>query len=815
MGVILPPSRKFQTCGKVVAKNLNMTAEITTMIGQLNIVGGTWQSNALNQVAVREPKSADSPGKGKGDLFVLTDVLGSTTDTQKLEQRLAEIVRDVYYLARGSVTASLRRAMQTANDYLYQYNAKIDVDDRVVGGVVVMVMCQEDVFVAQIGPATVYAVSGEEVKRYPATSIWLDDKSIDEDNDELALGISPLIEPNLYHIQVNPQDVLVLADSDLVSQLSPADVAQAVMLQNIRTVIKNLGKAANSDCSALALTVVEESHSMFNGFNGLNIPTSTHLYKLLPNREPELEPNQSEEFPVSASATAPGPLTKLAENSLNWLKSAMPANNVDIDDTVKKNADKYAPRPPLQPTHVMASTSPTPVFQPELQKEQSGMQVIVQGISSMLLMLIAALAGGFRTILGFISTGETEHYPRQAGRQAQPSTGNLITWKALLGLAIAIPVVVVSIVGISYLRDQRLQETEYSTLITTAQGKIEQAGSIDGGSALMLMAEAENLLIQAEQLKTGQPEVSAMRQQIATKIDSISKVERFQHLPHLRSYIDTNTNLKSILVQGNELYVMDVGTNRLFHHQLDTSGDGLLPDDNTSLILVQQGQVVDDITVGNLSDIVWMPSGGNRQTSDLLVLGSTGLLEYNPNWGITTASLANLSQLVSPVAAKSFFGNFYILDAKGNQILRYLPTADGYGAIPESYFPPNQQIDLTQSVDFAIDGSIYVLFLDGRIGKYASGQPVEFNITGLDKPLKLPTTIYTAPDEVVQHIYVADAGNQRIVQLNKDGSFVRQFKPNVGEAVTFANLQDIYVDEISQRIYILDSNNLYMGQLGN
>jgi hypothetical protein len=51
------------------------------------------------------------------------------------------------------------------------------------------------------------------------------------------------------------------------------------------------------------------------------------------------------------------------------------------------------------------------------------------------------------------------------------------------------------------------------------------------------------------------------------------------------------------------------------------------------------------------------------------------------------------------------------------------------------------------------------------------------------------------------------------VQLEKDGRFVRQFKPREGEEVTFANLQDIYVDEIGNRLYILDSNNLYIGNI--
>ena len=150
-------------------------------------------------------------------------------------------------------------------------------------------------------------------------------------------------------------------------------------------------------------------------------------------------------------------------------------------------------------------------------------------------------------------------------------------------------------------------------------------------------------------------------------------------------------------------------------------------------------------------------------------------------------------------------------DPQANQLLRYLPASDGYSLPPESYFPADTPVNLNNAVDLSIDGAVYILFKDGRINKYLSGRLVEdFTITGLDIPFNNPVAIYTAPDEEVQHIYVADAGNQRVVQLNKDGSFVRQFKPLAGEDVTFAHLQNIYVDEIGSKMYILDSNNLYL-----
>ena len=113
-----------------------MTAEIKTVIGQLNITGGTWQREAPNQVAVREPKSAAVPGAGKGDLFILTKVFGQLDHPAKLEQQLAQTIRDAYYLARGSATASLRRALQAGSDQLYHHNHQVSKKEQVIAGVV-------------------------------------------------------------------------------------------------------------------------------------------------------------------------------------------------------------------------------------------------------------------------------------------------------------------------------------------------------------------------------------------------------------------------------------------------------------------------------------------------------------------------------------------------------------------------------------------------------------------------------------------------------------------------------------------------------
>jgi hypothetical protein len=442
---------------------------------------------------------------------------------------------------------------------------------------------------------------------------------------------------------------------------------------------------------------------------------------------------------------------------------------------------------------------------------------ILRGLGTGLLMLVALLGTGLKNLLILVlPQSNNKSSTKQAGAHVYRDQSPMIPKTMLRNIAIAIPILAAIVVGVIYLQKGRMVEAEYTNHFTTAQNKFQQAQAIavtDPAAAVGLIDEAEVSLKEAEIIKAGQPEIAEMRQQMASMADTIGNVQRLYYLPQLRQYTDPGTKLDRIIVQGVELYVLDSGTDRIFHHRLDDVGETLLPDDETSLVLAARGQPVDDVVVGDILDMVWMPAGGNRQTSDLVMLNTTGLLEFNPNWGITTSSLAGGELMSLPVAVSSYFGNFYILDPPANRLLRYLPTADGYSAQPDSYFTDDQPVDLSNAVDFAIDGAVYVLFRDGRLNKFESGQAVEFNITGMDKPFKNPVSIYTAPDEQVQYIYVADAGNRRIVQLEKDGRFVRQFKPREGEEVTFANLQDIYVDEIGSRLYILDSNNLYIGNI--
>jgi len=823
-----------------------MTAELKTTIGQLSIARGSWRGDPPNQVAVREPKStaADAHTAGKGDLFVLVEVRGPVSNPDHLEQQLAETIRDVYYMARGAITASLRRALQEAGSQLYRHNRQADTDP-IIAGVAALVAKNEDIFVAQTGPTAIYAILSNYIRRYPTKSPWLDEALTPDREGQLpALGNNNLAEPNLHHLRVSADDVLVLADSGLASQLPLSDVIRSVTPHNVKATAKRLGKVAKaSNCSAMVVAV-EEAGSAFNPLKrgtpdmikvGSAAASPLSRFFNFGRRQPEedyAEDSIQQPLPVAETVAKPMPApamqTTATQTGGSQTMSRFFYRGVQLNQT-SPPTDHYTTEDPAayyeseeyDDVPMMASVAQDSGFTPRWREAEPSRSFsvgkILRGVGAGLLMLIALVGTGLKNLLTLVLPHNGGRaLSRQAGAHVYRDQSPLISKTALRNIAIAIPILAAIVVGVIYLQKGRMIEAEYNQHFTTAQNKFQQAQAIavtDPAAAVGLMDEAEISLQEAEKIKVDQPEIDEMRQQMAAMADRIGNVQRLYYLPQLRQYTDPGTRLDRIVVQGVELYVLDTGTDRIFHHRLDDVGETLLPDDEASLVLAARGQEVDNVIVSDLLDMVWMPAGGNRQTSDLVMLNTTGLLEFNPNWGITSSALAGGELMSLPVAVSSYFGNFYILDPPANRLLRYLPTADGYSAQPDNYFVDDQPVDLSNAVDFAIDGSVYVLFRDGRLSKFQSGQAVEFNITGLDKPFKNPVSIFTAPDEQVQYIYVADAGNQRIVQLEKDGRFVRQFKPREGEEVTFANLQDIYVDEIGSRLYILDSNNLYIGNI--
>jgi hypothetical protein len=162
-------------------------------------------------------------------------------------------------------------------------------------------------------------------------------------------------------------------------------------------------------------------------------------------------------------------------------------------------------------------------------------------------------------------------------------------------------------------------------------------------------------------------------------------------------------------------------------------------------------------------------------------------------------------------AAASFFGNIYVLDASNRQIFKYAATNTGFASQSAPYLPANAKVDLSRAVDLAIDGDVWVLNGNGTVLRFRSGQPLAFQLSGLDTPLKNPVAIFTRAG--VDSLYIADTGNQRIVEFDKNGQFVRQFKPRAEDGDAFAALKALFVNETKRKFYFVSGNAVYLANV--
>jgi hypothetical protein len=822
-----------------------MSLELKPVMGQMNIVGGRWVSETPNALAVREPSSQPRGGLAahrsslnKGDLFVVVEVRGDyeQSDKDRLSRSLAETIRNTYYQSSGGVTAGLRRALVAANHRLLAehtrspapagrspvpagrspHSGESEGSDRqfarsaLLAGVTAVVVRGEDVFIASVGPAVTYSVNRGLATQLPETSPWLD-MADPQATGAPALGRRAMVDAQLFHVSIEPGDMLVLGDSRLAARTSPDEVEKAVAYQGVEGALTNLGKLTGGhDCTALVVEIKAKSTSSPPAVR--RTPLQRGEKTAVPDHPPHTGESASGEtasrepaVTSDAASMATVPQADAGDGDIATLGG--------IGKATQRNTSDFRQRRLGEPSDVATTTSAPARVRTKGRAVPVGRWL--RAVGKGLLALLMVIWTGLRTLISRVLPGQEQAATarRQAVTgQARRVRAPQIPQRLLRTIAVAILIVVLLSVGLTYWQQGLARENEFNSLVEQAQASYQQALGADDTTARDLLAQAETLLTQAAAIKADEPVISELRASIAEQQDKIDRVERLYWVGELRRYEDPGTQLKRVVVNGLYVYVLDAGTDQVYRYQLDEVNDALEPDENDP-VLVRRGQQVETSVMGEMIDMAWMPAGGERQTSDLLILESGGLLEYNPSWGLTTAPIANKDAWALPVAVGSFFGNFYILDPQAGQILRYMPGAEGYTNPAQYYLSDQVTVDLSGAVDMAIDGFIYVLYADGTVRKFEAGVPVEFQISEIDKPFSRPAAIYTAPDDVAQYLYVADAGNQRVVQLNKDGRFVRQFKPRDEDTVNFGTLRSIFVDELAGKLYLLNDHALYIANI--
>ncbi len=391
---------------------------------------------------------------------------------------------------------------------------------------------------------------------------------------------------------------------------------------------------------------------------------------------------------------------------------------------------------------------------------------------------------------------------RKLKRQTASTDQPIWRWIALI-----LPLIVLLVVAGTYWKRRWDRQVRYEELLAQVDAQLETAATADEAAARQALEAALVTLDGAAPGVAQDEAVDSLYTEIQGQLDTLNKVVRLYHLEQLHTYPPAG-QVDQIVVHGADVYVLDRLTDRVYHHRLDEGGAA--PASDEAQLLVRKGDQPDTAAaVGDLVGMAWMPSGEGRQAGALLILGRNGLLlAHDPTWERLVGTMLPASETWQyPVAVSGYLGNFYVLDPGLRQVLRYRTSGAGYASPPEPYLTASAP-DIADAIDIAIDGFVYLLFNDGRLEKYLSGEPVPLTLSLPDRPLRQPMAIYTAPDAETRFLYVADPANGRVLRCDKEGRLVQQFILEGDDALSQA--RDIFVDEVGSQLYFLAANQLFV-----
>jgi hypothetical protein len=166
---------------------------------------------------------------------------------------------------------------------------------------------------------------------------------------------------------------------------------------------------------------------------------------------------------------------------------------------------------------------------------------------------------------------------------------------------------------------------------------------------------------------------------------------------------------------------------------------------------------------------------------------------------------------VAGIAAETYLRYLYVLapdrsTAGKNQIYKYERLQNRYGP-PTAY---NVNGDLTDALDIAIDGNVYVLRRGGTIVKLFRGESQPFQIRQAPENLLVNATkIYKVQDG---NLYLLDPVEGRVIVIGDVGiggeaTYLRQYVLEIDQLGT---LQDLYVDPDQSHLYVMDEKRIYI-----
>jgi hypothetical protein len=411
------------------------------------------------------------------------------------------------------------------------------------------------------------------------------------------------------------------------------------------------------------------------------------------------------------------------------------------------------------------------------------------------------LADGLDT-LGNVVERIGEETTRQPGR---------ITSFLSSSSSVLIPIALVILVIVMWLSGTGA--SEFELCVSEATNAAELARGIASNDVTGTLAAWNAVLLTVErcnEIRAGDQQLAALTKEGQAIIDQLNEIER-RDIVVIESF--PNATLTTGVLRGEDLYVLDDGNDQVYRITLGEDGLSMLANTRQPIATMRRGASVGAYTLDDLIDITWSEDGsGLSQGNVLLALDKNGVLvEYSPTFlARGVQKLLGSEQWINPIKMAAWRGRLYILDPGSDQIWRYDPSGGTFPGAPLEYFLGTRRPTLANAVDFGIDetGRVYILFADGVIAMFRSGEELRFGFAGFppNQAIESSNAMFLSINSVFPFIYVSDRVSRTVYQTSMAGTHVASYRSY--DETHFNLLADVVTDETKGVIYVLSGNSI-------
>jgi hypothetical protein len=313
---------------------------------------------------------------------------------------------------------------------------------------------------------------------------------------------------------------------------------------------------------------------------------------------------------------------------------------------------------------------------------------------------------------------------RLAPGLAEPSKAGSFTPGVLIGTAIAVPLVVVAVASVVYLRRGRTEQ--FQSNLTQAQAAVVAAQFKPSGEDSRPDWERALYWLDQAAKYGSSAEADSLRQQVNEALDQVNLIIRLDFQPAVSGGFGPQAHIASVAASATDIYAYDDADDVIWHAW--ATGRGYEIDREFECLGSGTGP-----TLGKIVDIVIQPAPGALGTEGVVAVDESGRLLYcapgsHPAFGSLAAPDIGWGRIQ---AVDELNDRLYVLDPVANAIWVYDASDGLFSGDPTFYFAEAVP-QLKEAIDLAVtQDEMLVLYHDGRLDRCT--RSIDNTLTGTSK----------------------------------------------------------------------------------